>query len=659
LLARFILNGHINEFAVQQLHLSRQYKVPLLKLLSHYSDEELVNLSVKSSSEFLEYIANNNALEQITNSVTKWIANQMVVVDKYDVIAEDITLLNHVRSKNLKSFAHKFYKETGDVFALLNEIDDFTLAANTSSANTFIAILKDRIHAEEEFRSKLSNALPAFLYVYDVHERREIHSNDKLKDILGYSTEQVKEVSDGFYKSIMHPDDQEKIDTARTHYNNNGAVNSFEFRLKDNGGNYRWIRTYETKLRSDENGNLRELIGVAFDVTGEKEITEALANSEAQLLEAQSLAHIGSFEWDIAAQKSATNTPEIYKIFDLGEMEKFEQFMQHVHRDDVKKVEDALNESFKTGDYDCVYRYLRNGAEKIIWSKGAVTIVNGKPLKMVGTVQDVTTIKRIEAELKEKTIELEKSNESLQQFASVASHDLKEPLRKMSIYGSRVLKVEKAISEESIGALNKILDSAGRMQQMIDDILQFSFIEQSQQMHETNLEEVLADVKELLSEIIVQKKATITSDGLPRAFVIAPLIRQLFQNLISNSIKFAKDDEPPVLNFTHTYLIDRPAALTEKKQLQICIADNGIGFNENDQDKIFRLFYRLHSRTKFEGSGLGLSICAKIVEKHGGKISAESTPGHGATFKIVFPADLSSVPKQQLKTIRKQVVPKD
>jgi PAS domain S-box-containing protein len=653
LLARFILDGHINEFAVQQLHLSRQYDVPLLRLLSNYSDEQLLEISSESIKEILGYLANNQASEQIASSLQKWIANQMVVVDKYDIVAEDITLLSHVRSKSLKNFAARFYSDSNEaLLELLSEIDDFILASNTSSANTFITILKDRIHEEEEFRSKLSNALPAFLYVYDLNEGREIHSNNKLIDILGYSAQQVKEMSADFYKCIMHPEDWTRIDALRKNSGTNGAVTSFEYRLKDIRDNNRWIRNYETNLRTADDGTRKEIIGVAFDVTGEKEITEALAKSETQLLEAQSLAHIGSFEWDITGQKSTTNTPEIYKIFELQEMEKFEKFMQYVHRDDVKKVEDELKQSFVTGNYECVYRYLRNDKEKIIWSKGVVTIDNGTPVKMVGTVQDVTTIKLIEAELKQKTIELEKSNESLQQFASVASHDLKEPLRKISIYGSKVLNVESAnISEDSKAALSKILDSASRMQQMINDILQFSFIEESQQKQETNLEEVLAEVKELLSETIADKKATIISDGLPSAFVVASQIRQLFQNLISNSLKFSKANEPPVINITHSYLIDKPAAAAEKRQLQICVSDNGIGFDEEDHEKIFALFYRLHSRSKFEGSGLGLSICNKIVEKHGGKITAESQPGKGSTFKIILPKALNNVSQKANETV--------
>jgi PAS domain S-box-containing protein len=639
LLAKFILDEHLEEFAVQQLHLSRQYKVPLLKFLSHYSDAELIEISLKSVSEILNYLANNKVSEQIENSLQKWVANQLQVIGKYDIVAEDITLLNHVRGRSLKNFARKFYRNEDDLMGLLNEIDDFILASTTAAANTYIALLKDKINEEEEFRLRLSNALPGFIYVFDTRERKILHSNEKLKEILGYSPAQLKEMGDNFFKSIAHFDDWNNIFLHRNdHPKNNGSVYSFELRLKDIDGSYKWIRNYETNLRVDPNGEPEEIVGVAFDVTGEKEITEALAVREAQLLEAQSIAHIGSFEWYIKGQRSTSNTPEIYNIFEFGELEKFQQFMQYVHAEDVQKVEDALRESFKTGEYECVYRYLRNGKEKIIWSKGVVTIENGEPVKMVGTVQDVTTIKRIEAELNAKTLELEKSNESLQQFASVASHDLKEPLRKISIYSSKVLRAEKdKLSQDSQAALSKILDSAGRMQQMTTDILQFSFIEGNQQKQETNLEEVLSDVKELLSENIQDKKGKIISDGLPTIFAIAAQIRQLFQNLIANALKFSKETEPPVIRITHSYIIHKPAASTEKKQLEISVADNGIGFDEKDHEKIFALFYRLHNRERFEGSGLGLSICKKIVEKHGGKITAESKPGEGSIFKIVLP----------------------
>lgn len=637
-LAKFILDEHLRVFAEQQLKYARQYSLPLLKFLAQYSDEQLIEISMGSVAELLGYLINNKPAEQIDNSLQKWLANQLDVVGKYDIAAEDITLLNHVRGKSLRNFAYKLYNDDQDRYDLLDEIDDFLLSATTAAANTYISILKDRINEEEEFKSKLSNALPGSVYVINLQEQKVLHANDKLSQILGYSTAQLNAATIDFYQSITHPDDWMKIIEHRNDLSDNNVVSSIEIRFKDRKGNYKWLRSYETNLRRNDDGEINEVIGVAFDVTGEKAITEALAVREAQLLEAQTIAHIGSFEWDITGRNSTTNTPETYKIFELEGMEKFEQFMAHVHNDDVKLVEEALRQSFKTGNYDCIFRYLRNGIEKIIWSKGVVTIVGGIAVKMVGTVQDVTTIKRIEAELKAKTIELQKSNESLQQFASIASHDLKEPLRKISVFGSKVLNQEKdKLSNVSKAALNKIFDSARRMQQMIDDILQFSFTQGNQQKQQTNLEEVVSEVKELLSENISDKNAVVFSDGLPPACVIAPQMRQLFQNLIANALKFSRDDERPQITITHSYHIDKPAVSIEKKLLEIRIADNGIGFNQEDHEKIFGLFYRLHSRAEFEGNGLGLSICKKIVENHNGKITAESKLGEGATFKILLP----------------------
>ncbi|WP_207494849.1 PAS domain-containing sensor histidine kinase [Aridibaculum aurantiacum] len=637
--AQFILDGHLYQYSVQQLAYARQYDVPLLKFLSHYSDEELIEITITGITEILNYLAANNAAEFISISTERWLSNQLEIVGKYDITAEDLTLVPHVRGKSFKHYAFKFYNDPTQIEALLAEIDDFLMATTTTSANTYITIIKDQLHEQEEFRVKLSNALPGFIYVYDVHQEKQTFSNDKLGDLLGYSNEEVASISDNFYRSVIHPVDWEKAFTCRqSHSFVDGSICSFECRMRDTNGNYKWIRFYETSLRTETNGDIREIIGVAFDVTVEKETSEALATREDQLLEAQSIAQIGSFEWFIDGNKSTTNSPEIYKVFEMNELEKFEEFMQHVHRDDYKMVEDAINLSFQTGNYDCIFRYLRNCKEKVIWSRGLVTIEDGKPVKMIGTVQDITTIKRIEEELKQKTLELEKSNESLQKFAAITSHDLKEPLRKIGIFASKILKAEKdKLTEASHTSLQKIFQSIAHMQQMMEDILQFSFIDIHQEKTPTDLENVLSEVKEILSESIADKNAEITSDGLPIANVIAPQVSQLFQNLIANALKFSKPDEPPRITITHSFIVDKPAASTTRQFLEISIADNGIGFDDSDSEKIFGLFFRLHNKNQYEGSGLGLSICKKIVENHSGTITAKSTIGEGSKFIIQLP----------------------
>ncbi|HEX8356126.1 MAG TPA: ATP-binding protein [Segetibacter sp.] len=638
-LANFVLGEHVEEFCNQQLQLSRQFNVPLLKFLTGFSDAQLLELTKISVIEVLTYLANNDAENQILHSLQKWNLNRLQIVDKYDIAAEDITLLHYVRGRSLKHFAVVYYNcDIAMLYELLKEIDDFILASTTAAANTYIDNLKDQLHEEEEFRSKLSSALPGFIYVFNIQTKKQTFSNNKLQDVLGYSAEMEQELSNGFYPAIIHPADWNKtIDCRKNYTGNKGSIYSFECRVRALDDSYKWLRYYETVLKTTPDGEASEIIGVAFDISGEKAATEALAMREAQLLEAQSIASIGSFEWDMSSDRSSTSTPEIFKIFELDAMGKFEEFMEHVHPQDLARVQEALNTSFTTGLYECDYRYIKNGHEKIIWSKGVVSLVENKPVKMIGTVQDITTIKRIEAELKAKTIELERSNESLQQFAAVASHDLKEPLRKISISGSKILNAEKGkLSEVSNSALSKIFTSTSRMQRMIDDILEFSFIDADRIKQQTDLEELLMEVKEILSENISNKKATIISDGLPTAFVIASQMRQLFQNLIVNAIKFSREEEPPVIRITHSYYTPGNAA-DGSRILTISVADNGVGFDETDSERLFDSFYRQHNKIQYEGTGLGLSICKKIVDKHSGSITATSKTGEGATFIITLP----------------------
>lgn len=638
-LAEKILDKHLLEFCNEQLKYAREYNVPLLKFLSHFTEAELIEISCKSITEFCEYLIANKASEQIKDSTIKWMSNQLEIVGKYDVVAEDITLINHVRGKSLKNFAYRLYRDDAIRRELLEEIDDFLLGSTTTSANTYIRILKDQIQQEVDYNARLSQALPGFIYVYDVRAKQLIHSNEKLIDVLGYEKKELEDISSNFYQSIIHAEDYDgAIQCRHKLMGHRLAVCSFECRLKDKQGNNRWLRFYETNLKTQPDGKTLEIIGVAFDISHEKEITNALALSENQLLEAQGIAHIGSYEWDIQGLKTTISTPEIHRIFEMEHLDKFEVFMNHVHKDDVQMVHDAIAESFKTGKYHCVYRYVRNNKEKIIWSQGVVTNVDGVPTTMVGTVQDVTIIKTMEAELREKANELEKSNERLQEFAAIASHDLKEPLRKISLFSSKVLLAEKEmLSENSNMALTKIVDSAVRLQKMIEEILAFSFFSSSQQKESVSLESLIVEVKELLSETIRDKEAIITTDQLPQITVIAPQIKQVFQNLISNALKFSKPDEKPVITITHAFESAGDIAPGDEEKLLIYFRDNGIGFDDKEQAKIFGLFYRLHDKSTFEGTGLGLSISQKILENHGGRISATSTPGKGSTFILELP----------------------
>jgi light-regulated signal transduction histidine kinase (bacteriophytochrome) len=261
---------------------------------------------------------------------------------------------------------------------------------------------------------------------------------------------------------------------------------------------------------------------------------------------------------------------------------------------------------------------------------------------MTGTVQDITMRKQIEENLLKKTLELERSNIQLQEFASVASHDLKEPLRKIVTFADLTLQLEgQALSEKGKTNLQKVIDSAIRMQQLIEAVLSYSAVGTEVRKQRCNLEELLQDTLVLLEGRIKDTSAVITTDGLPQVEAVPYQMQQLFQNLIINALKFAKKGEQPRIDIKHKVIsseeVNSRHLQPASQYLEISVSDNGIGFPEDAKEKIFGLFQRLHGKSAYEGSGIGLSICRKIAENHGGIINATSEPGKGATFTVTLP----------------------
>ena len=255
-------------------------------------------------------------------------------------------------------------------------------------------------------------------------------------------------------------------------------------------------------------------------------------------------------------------------------------------------------------------------------------------------IRDITEQKHNQAQLEQKTRELERSNQQLQDFASIASHDLKEPLRKISMFANMITTSEETLSEKARTNLQKIGDAAFRMQQLIDAVLSYSSVDTAVQKQRCSLEELLQETLVSLETRIQDSGARVASDGLQEAEVIPFQIQQVFQNLISNALKFSKRDVPPQIKITHQIVSSQEANLPTGPggtYLQIKVSDNGIGFNQEASEKIFGLFQRLHGKSAFEGSGLGLAICRKVAENHEGSISATSEPNVGSTFTLLLP----------------------
>lgn len=251
-------------------------------------------------------------------------------------------------------------------------------------------------------------------------------------------------------------------------------------------------------------------------------------------------------------------------------------------------------------------------------------------------------VKLLNEKLVENNVHLKSVNEELDQFAYVASHDLQEPLRKIQVFSDKILS-KKNQDEETEKYFKKIIDSSRRMQSLINDLLSFSRHSlASSDFKKTDLNVL---VKEAMSELEIEIEKTnahIQMDGLPIIQVIPSLMQQLFYNLINNAIKFRKKDVSPVI-IIHTEKMGPEEISRYTKNFhsnhyyKITVTDNGIGFDDKHADEIFVVFKRLHSYHEFEGTGVGLSICKKIVEKHNGFIVAESEPDKGSTFIIGLP----------------------
>jgi len=267
---------------------------------------------------------------------------------------------------------------------------------------------------------------------------------------------------------------------------------------------------------------------------------------------------------------------------------------------------------------------------------------HGEPV-LTFFVRDISQRKQAEEEQARYAAELERSNKELEQFAYIASHDLQEPLRKIRTFGDRLhTKCGQQLDDVGRECLTRMQDAAERMQRLIDGLLTLSRVTtQGQEFVRVNLEEVVQEVVRDLEAQIEKVQGRIEVGHLPTIQADPLQMRQLFQNLIGNALKFHRPEEPPLVKVWGRYLRDRAQRTTgpadAEEFCRIVVEDNGIGFEEKYLDRIFHMFQRLHPRDVYEGTGVGLAICRKIVQRHGGSITAQSTPGKGSTFICLLP----------------------
>ena len=387
-------------------------------------------------------------------------------------------------------------------------------------------------------------------------------------------------------------------------------------------------------------------VNVLLHKPGEqRSVREQLLLREAQLSQAQRMAGMASWEWYFG-DTTIRWSPEMYVFwgYEPNEIEvNLDSVAQRTHLDDLPILQSAIGRALAGENVEMKYRrYDKFGREIFIHTIGRI-IRNeaGQPVGVFGIDMNITRQKEQEAallalnaELEAKNRELERRNNELNSFTYMASHDLQEPLRKIKTFNSMILATEAAgFTERGRDFFRRATATAERMQLLICDLIAYAQLYDAEDQYEpTDLGQLLADVQHDFRDDIAEKGAVIETSQLPTVPVIRFMFRQLLDNMLSNALKYSNPTKTPLIRFSYEIVTDNKVSVH-----QLVITDNGIGFDPVYNERILGLFQRLHGRTAYSGTGIGLAICQRIMQNHGGTLTAEGTPGQGATFAMRWP----------------------
>jgi PAS domain S-box-containing protein len=410
------------------------------------------------------------------------------------------------------------------------------------------------------------------------------------------------------------------------------------------------------KIIYDDKGEVKNIVGITRDITEPTRLYDYLDNYKQLVMEKEDFLDHGSWECDLT-NFNINWSDGMFRLYGYDPAEKAKIkiddafYKAHFTPESYKQAKANLYALLENGGNNYIQDLEikdKNGNLRMFESYGKI-IRNrtGKGIQFIGTTRDVTQLKKYERELEHKIIELDRSNKELEDFAYAASHDLQEPLRKISTLGERLqTKFANSLQEEGMKYLQRIQTATKNARSLIDSLMEFSRItHESQTYDKTDMNALVQEVKSDLELKIEETQATIHSVVLPNLEVSAPQIKQLFTNIILNSIKFRKQDVAPVIDIRSRTLskqeIHNFHLSPQRHFFLLEIKDNGIGFEEEYAQKIFQMFHRLHGKSEYPGAGIGLALCKKIVEHHHGVLFATSTPGEGATFSVILPENHS------------------
>ena len=460
------------------------------------------------------------------------------------------------------------------------------------------------------------------------------YTGKTLEDQIGY----------GWLDSV-HVDDQDPTKTSYLNAFEKQTDFEVEYRLRRYDGEYRWFRVNAT-ARKDPNDRFVGFVGMSFDIHESRNYVTQLEESRVALREANSSLEAlfdllgtsdGVWDWKVGTEE-VNYAPGFRKLlgFDGDDHEAFPNKLvsleSRIHPEDYEAFWSCIHECFNNKLAFAMEFRMRSKNDNYFWvrSRGMASFDNnGKAERLVGSTYDISDIKNVELKLQKERQALARSNSDLSQFAYVASHDLQEPLRAIGGFLQLIeLKYKNQLDELGQGYIEKSVAGAARMSQLINDLLLFSRVTKTDaDFEEVNLNDVATEAMEELEQAISQSRASISIGDLPSLNGARPLLGQLFRNLIGNAIKYRGDSDP---------VIEISSQTSKNGTHVLKFQDNGIGIAAEHTDQVFELFKRLHHRSEHPGTGIGLAICKRVAERHGGDIEVEKNDQPGTCFLVTL-----------------------
>jgi PAS domain S-box-containing protein len=639
--AAYLLNERLEEFVRTLYQISVSLDIPLLKYFSGMTESEILRLSKEGNIRLLTAIKNNTISDYIEESKNNWLRNQMPIITKTDVIADDIGLIGYARKKAFRQFIFDYADNAQQRLKIFDEIDRFSLLLETVLYKTYLSIQQEKL---QEANAQLRRREDELLEAQDVGKIGSFEWDLAGTNKSSYTPEVFKIFEfekttnlEAFLNDV-HPDDRLKLRAALEKAFHDGSYEC----------EYRYMRNNKKKVLYSrgkvifENGRPQKMVGTITDITEKANLIARLTENEELSKQAQGLTNTGNWKWLIDSD-TIEWSDEMYRIYGLqpqSEKITFERFLTFIHEDDRNRRLYEISEAVKNGvasDYIMKINSA-DGRQKVLKGKGRVIKdKSGKSIGMLGTCQDITNEYQLTSELRKKNEELVRKNKDLESFNFIASHDLQEPLRKIQTYSNRILhEAQGSIPENLTSYFGKISQASNRMQKIIEDFLIFYHsLNSADESEIIDLTGVVHDAAEMLSPMISENGVNIKVNTLPKVKGRRLRLKEMFRHLLSNAIKFAKKDTPLQVNITSK----KYSASDGQEYVMISVADNGIGFDQKYSDRIFELFQKLHSQDEYPGSGIGLSLCKKIVEDHRGWITVVSQPQIGSTFNVFIPAN--------------------